>query len=86
MNVITFVPTSEPKDVVFSRQLSAGSSPISTDYLLFLFLPINNFGIFGCFWVVQLWLLFSNLASKNLIEHIVGINVFPYLSVHEFRG
>ena len=29
-------------------------------------------GNFGCFWTVQFWLLFSNLASKSYLEtHVV---------------
>ena len=42
-------------------------------------------GNFGCFWTVQFWLLFSNLASKIYFEHIVGTNMLLITECVRFK-
>ena len=42
-------------------------------------------GNFGCFWTVQFWLLFSNLASKSYFQHIVGMEMVLIMHYMRFQ-
>ena len=42
-------------------------------------------GNFGCFWTLQFWLLFSNLASKSYFQHILGMAMVLIMHYMRFQ-
>ena len=66
-------------DSFFTQNFSIGASSADINAEK---LPDGNF---GCFWVVQFWLLFSYIASKIVFEHIVGMDMVLFIKSLLFK-